>query len=151
MIETVATMTVYHGGKEGVTGTPRCPFFVTPEIKMAATYATDRGAWDGHHGYITQYTFKPRKIAQVEDIESVVLSLGHDEDDISQTKPFDYISPPVHHQADEIIAKLVEQGFDCATSWDFGMDCPFTEYQAYCVFDPSILTFEAVIPLEDEG
>ncbi len=146
--ETVKHLTVYHGGREGVEDTPRCPFFVSPEIKMAASYASDRGADNGHHGILTQFAFTPRKIAHQEDIERVVLEMGiADEDEIHQTSVFEFISPAVHDEAHTIIARLQQAGFDSACFNDFGMDCPFTEYEAYCVFDPTVLSFEAVIPV----
>lgn len=147
--ETVKHMTVYHGGREGVTETPKCPFFVSPEIKMAATYASDRGASNGNHGFLTQFAFAPRKIAHAEDIERVVLDLGvADEDKIFQTNVFEFISPAIHDEAHQVIAALKAKGYDSACFNDFGMDCPFTEYEAYAVFDPNVLDFEAVIPVK---
>lgn len=147
--DTVKHITVYHGGSSPVEGPIKTPFFVSPDMKMAASYAVERGASDGHTGYLTQFEFKPRKIAHDSDIEAVCQQMGIDEDTLFQNSVYEFISPKIRDEANEVIRRLSEQGFDSACFSDFGMDCPFTEYEAYCVFDPSVLEFDAVIPVKN--
>lgn len=138
------SLTVYHGGAEAVQHI-NVPFFVTPEIKMAASYAHYRAKDDG---VITQFILRPKAVALPHNIEEAVESLGLDMDEFHQTPPHEYVSPLINNDAEAVIRELRVRGFDCARFNDYGMDSPFTEYDAFCVFDASILEFEAIIPLK---
>lgn len=148
MLESTADLTVYHGGAQPVTGAIRAPFFVTPEIEMAASYADERGKYRGNgQGYLTQYWLKPTKIADADDVAEAAMSLGVGEDEINEVSTFEFLSPTFRNDAHAIIGELVKQGFDCATFYDFGMHDSRAEYRAYCVFNPAVLDFEAIIPV----
>ena len=148
MFETVADLTVYHGGSDPVEDEIKAPFFVSPDMKMAASYAHDRGSWNGHSGYITSFKFRPRKIADSDDIEAAALHVGVRERDLDGCSAYEFISPSVRDEAPKVINELRKRGFDSAQFSDFGMDCPFTEYLAYCVFDPTVLEWESTTPVK---
>lgn len=133
-MESHLDVTVYHGARSpSLAGELQTPFFCTPIEKMARSYAIERGRGSGA---VFEFRLSSDNVATEETVYEVAAEIGIDHSDYSAA---DLVSPQVTNEADEIIDELLHRGFKCVFMKDLGFDCPFTEHDAYCVLDSTIL------------
>ena len=138
VIENLSELAVYHGGPQLIATISEIttPFFVTPSIEMATSYAVDRSH---DAGTVTQFAFSPQHLATSEDIKRAC-SVNRLLDDFFDSPDHEFLSPNIRAESKLIITTLTQQGFDAVSISDYGMDCPFTTYDTYVVLDTSCLS-----------
>lgn len=125
---------VYHGGRSPfMSGPIETPFFCTPVLKMARTYAWERGYGNGA---VFEFELNSTKVAIEGTIFEVAKEMGISIDDRAA---YELVSPQIMNEAEIMIEELLHRGFECAFIPDLAADCPFTEHDAYCVLNPAIL------------